>query len=640
MSMTPSADRPLVQRWKEFWFRPGDPTTLGFIRIAAGILVLYTHLAYSLDLQAFFGKFGWYGAQFMERERKEYPRTVNSFWDWDESGDVHARAPEFPQRRAAVIDFIRSLPSDRGERTRDIAYLKRVSEEDSYNTAIAALQLVLRLYGTKDADREKMLKGGLEQGKQYYAFDRGAGLEYDVDQPPATVKSEPIFPEISLSAPVEVRTAIAQEIRDLIAVMPKNSTDAQYVVAHLVELDQVGRRAFVNFCLTLPDDAAERNRIIDYLDYWNNDPRRLARQGHFIFSVWFHVTNPTQMAIIHGGILFVIALFTIGFCTRVTSVFTWIAVVGYIHRTNQVLFGMDTMMNILLIYLMIGNSGAALSVDRLIARYRAARASLRRNGTIDERTRSFLAQAPPSEGANFGIRLIQVHFCFIYMASGLAKLLGPAWWSGNAFWDVMINPEFTLMKYHWFENAVRWMVGNSVFGKPFYFAATMFGVWFTWGLEISFPFLVWTRLRPVVLWLAVLLHAGIGVLMGLNLFELLMMTMMLAYFPAGVIRDRLRGGPDLPKLSFGYDPGDERQARAAALVTAADVDAQVRLEPGKRYQQPIAATLFSQLRLLSLFRVLLFVPGLSTVLGRLFTPAAAPARRTPAAGPPTPTAAS
>ena len=52
----------------------------------------------------------------------------------------------------------------------------------------------------------------------------------------------------------------------------------------------------------------------------------------------------------------------------VTSVLTWIAAVGYIHRTQQILFGMDTMMNILLIYLMIGNSGAALSVDRLVAR--------------------------------------------------------------------------------------------------------------------------------------------------------------------------------------------------------------------------------------------------------------------------------
>ena len=71
------------------------------------------------------------------------------------------------------------------------------------------------------------------------------------------------------------------------------------------------------------------------------------------------------MALIHTGVLIAIFLFTIGLFTRVTSVLVWVATVGYIHRTQQVLFGMDTMMNILLVYLMIGN-WAALSVDRLI----------------------------------------------------------------------------------------------------------------------------------------------------------------------------------------------------------------------------------------------------------------------------------
>ena len=58
-------------------------------------------------------------------------------------------------------------------------------------------------------------------------------------------------------------------------------------------------------------------------------------------------------------------LFTVGLCTRVTS---RAHLAGGGRRTStatqQVLFGMDTMMNILLFYLMIGNSGAALSVDR------------------------------------------------------------------------------------------------------------------------------------------------------------------------------------------------------------------------------------------------------------------------------------
>jgi hypothetical protein len=322
-------------------------------------------------------------------------------------------------------------------------------------------------------------------------------------------------------------------------------------------------------------------------------------------------------------------------------VLTWIATVGYIHRTNQILFGMDTMMNILITYLVIGNSGAALSMDRLVARYRAARASLARCGRIDEPTQAFLDRPTPTSGAGLGIRLIQVHFCFIYLAAGLAKLKGPGWWSGFAFWDVMVNPEFTLLRYEWFENFVRWLASS----KPVYHAITAFGVWFTWGLEIAFPFLVWTRLRPLVLWLGVLLHAGIGVLMGLNLFELLMMVMLVAFMPPGVIRDRLRGGTGLARLGYGFDPGAPAQARAAAIVAAADADGQVKLEAATGTEQPAVTTpekkaltgtaaavaLFGTLRLLRFARHLLLVPGVAGLAGKYVSPAPAAKAQPPVA---------
>jgi hypothetical protein len=142
-----------------------------------------------------------------------------------------------------------------------------------------------------------------------------------------------------------------------------------------------------------------------------------------------------------------------------------------------------------------------------------------------------------------------------------------------------------------------------------------------------------------MLWLAVLLHAGIGVLMGLNLFELLMMTMLLAFLQPGVIRDRLKG-LGVPKLDYGFDAANEKQVRSAALVAAVDVDNQVNFEPGKKFEQPDASTLFSTLRLLGLFRILLFVPGLSSKLSQWFSPAAAARRTTPKSGPPAPAAAS
>ncbi len=47
------------QAWNRFWFTPTDPATLCLIRLLAGSLLFYTHLVWSLDLQAFLGPEGW-----------------------------------------------------------------------------------------------------------------------------------------------------------------------------------------------------------------------------------------------------------------------------------------------------------------------------------------------------------------------------------------------------------------------------------------------------------------------------------------------------------------------------------------------------------------------------------------------------
>jgi hypothetical protein len=271
-------------------------------------------------------------------------------------------------------------------------------------------------------------------------------------------------------------------------------------------------------------------------------------------------------------------------------------------------------------------------VDRLIARYRAARASIARCGRIDENTRAFLACPPRSVSAGFAQRLIQVHFCFIYMAAGLAKLKGPAWWDGRAFWEVLINPEFTLLHYSWYEETVRWLASI----KPIYYTMIWIGVWFTLFVEIALPFLVWTRLRWLIVFLALVMHAIIAVLMGLNLFELLMLVMLLAYLPDRVIRDRFRGSPELTKFAYYFNPARETQARSAALALALDVDNQIRVAADDRAAEPAVAAagtrpatgadgaggLIRGLRLLSAMWLLLLVPGVKGLLRRRLFPAA------------------
>ena len=173
-------------------------------------------------------------------------------------------------------------------------------------------------------------------------------------------------------------------------------------------------------------------------------------------------------------------------------------------------------MNVLVLYLMIGPSGAALSVDRLIGAWWA-----RRQGRE-------LPPARPLVTANFALRLMQVHYCIIYMASGLSKLQGPAWWNGMAVWGTMANYSFAPMNWPAYVEFLRFLSRN----RPLWELITTGGTYFTLALEISFPFLVW---RPKLRWLmiiaALMLHTGIGLIMGLATFSLCMLCLLLAFMP-------------------------------------------------------------------------------------------------------------
>src|SRR5262249_49300377 len=126
-------------------------------------------------------------------------------------------------------------------------------------------------------------------------------------------------------------------------------------------------------------------------------------------------------------------LFALGLWTRLSGALAWVGAMCYVQRASSTVFGLDTMMMIALLYLNVGPSGAALSLDRWLQKRRA-----RRLGEPEP-------AVEPSRVANFAIRLTQVHFCIIYLATGTSKLLGTSWWSGTALNLVLLNPSFAPM---------------------------------------------------------------------------------------------------------------------------------------------------------------------------------------------------
>ncbi len=265
-------------------------------------------------------------------------------------------------------------------------------------------------------------------------------------------------------------------------------------------------------------------------DWWYEASNEPYAVGYQTWSVYFHLTDTSAIITVHVLFLLAMALFTAGFATRVTSVVSWIAMMSYIQRAPTTLFGMDTMMNILMIYLMIAPCGATLSVDRWLQCWWA-----RRRGEQ-------MPPVEPSVSANFTLRLMQIHFCFIYMMAGWSKLQGSAWWNYTAMWGTMANYEFAPMNWGFYHAFLVWLCQHRILWE----LVCTGGCLFTIMLEIYFPVLVWVKqTRWLMIAGAVLLHTGIGLIMGLATFSLLMMTLVLSFVPAETMHslvDRLSGG--------------------------------------------------------------------------------------------------
>jgi hypothetical protein len=266
-----------------------------------------------------------------------------------------------------------------------------------------------------------------------------------------------------------------------------------------------------------------------YIQRWGVLPSQVMTRGQPLWSIWYHVTDPGWMWVVHGFILTIMFLFTIGLCTRVTSVLTWLGMLSYVQRAPTTLFGMDTIMIVVVLYLMIGPSGSALSVDRLIAHYWATYQA-RRKGLLAPQ----VLPPAPQVSANVALRLLQIHVCIIYGASGLSKLQGASWWSGVAVWGTMANYEFSPMRMQIYTAFLQFISQHRWLWE----LVTTGGSYFTLAFEIGFGFLVWNpRLRPTMVIAAVLLHIGIALCMGLVTFSLMMLTAVLVFIPAAAVRN-------------------------------------------------------------------------------------------------------
>ncbi len=231
----------------------------------------------------------------------------------------------------------------------------------------------------------------------------------------------------------------------------------------------------------------------------------------FAWSHLFWFESQVVLWAIHWLALLALLMFTIGFACRVTSVLAFLIAVSYVHRANGALFGLDQINVFLAMYLMLGPSGECFSVDRWL-RSRASRA---RGSHSQLPVRSFVS-------TNVATRLIQIHLCVVYFFAGAGKLAGETWWNGEALWGAFANLEYQTID-------MTWIAGSLVLVN---FLSQFSVAW-----ELTYSVFVWNRLlRPIVVGLAIPLHLGIALCMGMITFGLIMLVANMAFVSPELIR--------------------------------------------------------------------------------------------------------
>lgn len=162
---------------------------------------------------------------------------------------------------------------------------------------------------------------------------------------------------------------------------------------------------------------------------------------------------------------------------RISATVAFLLHVSFVHRNMGVIFGVDMVATFYLMYAILGVNGV---------------------------------------GGSIGRRLGQVQLCVIYGYSGLEKLKGATWWSGEALWYVLANSQLARFD-------MTWMASFPI--------VIVLATYATLLWEIYFPVLVWVKpLRKPLLAFGVLLHFQIGLLMSIPHFGAIMALSYLNFF--------------------------------------------------------------------------------------------------------------
>jgi len=244
------------------------------------------------------------------------------------------------------------------------------------------------------------------------------------------------------------------------------------------------------------DDLYGRHGVVDRSVMWVSAPPGIPNLAWFdqalsLVGVPATFGVPLTFAVYVGGLLGLL----LGYRTTLAAGLAWLTHTALLVGGFMSSYGVDMFAHIGLFYCVFLPVGDAISLDR----------SAGREG------------AGPTFAAWLGLRILQLHVCIIYVASGIEKASGEQWWNGEAIWRALMDAPLGTPIDCSFLATAAWLSRGLC--------------WMTLVLEAGIVAFVWhPRLKMVWLIGIVGMHLGIAILLGLWSFSATMIVFDVAAF--------------------------------------------------------------------------------------------------------------
>lgn len=213
----------------------------------------------------------------------------------------------------------------------------------------------------------------------------------------------------------------------------------------------------------------------------------------FLHRGW-NIPEAVSLTVFLGTYVFLCLSLTIGLLSRFSAIALLVLHLIIVKGSAVYSYGVDYFTSIALFYCVIFPVGHGKSIDQIIFKLKRVNPSPYR-------------------------KILQLHLCIIYFASGIEKLVGSNWRNGESIWKSLHLPGF-----------------SSIVELDYSFLASfpiiaIIGGWFVVLIELLYPLFIWTqRYRNIGLALVCLMHLGILVSLGLYFFSAFMIVLNLTAF--------------------------------------------------------------------------------------------------------------